>query len=309
MIQRLALALPLLLACCGPAPTGTRVDPVLAALAPPDAVMLAGVRMDAVRPTALYQKLLAGKLLDQLDDFARETGFDPRRDVREILASSNGRDTIIAARGTFNVREPEGATKTSYKGYTLYVGERGVVGLIDGSTAVAGELAAVKAALDRYKAGDRSGPSELLARARQIPPENQVWAVSSGYSSALAGRIPESGNAANIGRMLQAVEKVTAGADLHAGFNAYAEGVCATDQDAKNLGDTVRGLAGLGRLSVPKNQPDLLRVWDGIKVEQAQRTIRVTVVVPEDLAEKLIDQIGSQRGTPRLPVRRETANR
>lgn len=287
---------------CGSAELGrTGIDATLAALVPPDATMLAGARMDVIRSTPLYKKLLAQKRLEQLDEFARRTGFDPRRDVRELLVGSNGKDSIVAARGTFNPRVFEGVTKSSYKGYSLYTRDAGAVALLDSSTAVAGNLAALHAVLDRYKAGGRSGPSELLSRARQIPPENQVWSVSSGFESFITGAIPQAGNAANVGRILQSLENTTAAADFRTGINGFLSGLCRTEAGAKNLGDAARGLAGLGRLSVPENQPELLRLWDGIQVEQQQRTVRITVAIPENLLEKLIDVLGTQPNL-RMPV-------
>lgn len=291
------------LTACNSAETGrTTVDSTLAALVPADATMLAGLRMADIRATPLYQKMLARKHLDRLDEFARQTGFDPRRDVRELLLASNGKDSIVAARGTFNVRAFEGMTRSTYKGFALYTRDRGGVALIDNSTAIAGTLEAVHAALDRRAGGDRSGPTELLARAREIPPENQVWSVSNGFDNLLTGRIPESGNAANVGRILRSLENTTAAADVRAGLNGYLNGQCRTDADAKNLGDAARGLVGLGRLSVPEKQPELLRLWDGIKVDQQQRTVKITVAIPQDLIDKLIDLVGTDPRLHGLPV-------
>ena len=283
------------LTACNSAETRlTGIDSTLIALVPPDSTMLSGIRMEAVRATALYQKMLAQKALPQLDNFARQTGFDPRRDVRELLIASNGNDVLMAARGTFNLRAIEGSTKSSYKGYTLYASESRAVGLVDSSTAVAGPLSAVRAALDRYKAGDRARPEELLARARQIPSENQVWSVSNGFENLLTMTIPQEGNAANAGRILRSLENTTAAADFRTGVNGYINGLCRSDQDAKNLGDAARGLVGLGRLSVPENQPELLKLWDGIKVDQQQRTVKITFAIPQDLVDKLIDLLGRQ---------------
>jgi len=302
-LRSLVLLTSALVLGCGSAETGrTRVDPTLAALAPSTATMLAGVRMDAVRATPLYQKMLAKNQLSRLDDFARETGFDPRKDVREVLIASDGKDTLIAARGTFNIHVPEGAARTSYRGYSLYTRDQGGVALIDNSTALAGNLPAVRAALDRYKSGDRGGPTALLARARDIPSDNQIWSVSSGFESLLTGRIPETGNAGNIGRMLRSLENTTSAADLRAGINGYITGLCTTEQDAKNLGDAARGMVGLGRLSVPDNKPEMLRLWDGIKVDQQQRTVKITVAIPQDLIDKLIEMLGTLPGNRRLPL-------
>ncbi|HKW96716.1 MAG TPA: hypothetical protein VJN43_03235 [Bryobacteraceae bacterium] len=289
---------------CGSAiPGRTRVDSTLAALTPPDATMLAGVRMEALRATPVYRKMAAAKRLSRLDDFARETGFDPRRDVRELLVASNGKDSIVAARGTFHINPPAGTEKTSYKGCTLYTRDRGAVALLDNSTAIAGNVEAVRAAIDRYKSGNRSGPEALLARARDIAPENQIWSVSSGFDSVITGRIPETGNAANIGRILRSLENTTAAADFTSGIHGYLTGVCTTDQDAKNLGDTARGLVGLGRLSVPEGKAELLKIWDGIQVEQQQRTVKITVAIPQDLVDQLIEMLGTLPGAARrLPV-------
>jgi hypothetical protein len=300
-LSGLILAISLTVAGCGSAQTGrTSIDPALAALAPPDATMLAGARMESIRSTPLYRKLLASRALARFDEWARETGFDPRRDVRELLIASSGKGALVEARGTFRPHAFEGMVKGSYKGYTLYTRDREGVALVDASTAIAGNLSTVRAALDRRESGDRSGPAELLARARQIPPQNQIWSVSNGFDNFITERIPESGNAANVGRILRSLENTTAAADLHAGINGYLKGLCRTEQDAKNLGDTARGLVGLGRLSVPENQPEMLHLWDGIKVDQQQRTIEITVAIPEELAEKLVDKLVDMLGSQRL---------
>jgi len=296
-----AVLLALGAAGCNSAQIGrSRVDSTLAAFMPPDATVLAGVRMDQVRTTPLYQKMSARTHFERLDEFARETGFDPRKDVRDLLIGSNGRDTVVAARGTFNLKSGEGATKTTYKGYTLYQRDQGGVALIDSTTAVAGSLTAVHTAIDRFKAGDRTGPRSLLARAGEITVQNQVWSVSNAFDNLMIGRFPQDGNAAGVGRMLGSLENTTAAADLRSGVRGYLNGLCRTDQDAKNLGDTARGLVGLGRLSVPDNQPELLKLWDGIKVDQQQRTVKITVAIPQDLVDKLVEMFGSGSGLRKM---------
>jgi len=290
-----AVLLALGAAGCNSAQIGrSRVDSTLAAFIPPDATVLAGVRMDQVRATPIFQKMTVQKQFPRLDEFARATGFDPRKDVRDLLIGSNGRDTVVAARGTFNLKSGEGATKTTYKGYTLYQRDQGGVALIDSTTAVAGNLTAVHAAIDRFKAGDRTGPRSLLARAGEIAAENQVWSVSNAFDNLMIGRFPQDGNAAGVGRMLGSLENTTAAADLRSGVRGYLNGLCRTDQDAKNLGDSARGLVGLGRLSVPDNQPELLKLWDGIKVDQQQRTVKITVAIPQDLVDKLVEMFAKR---------------
>lgn len=287
----------------------SKIDPQLITMIPPDTVMLAGVRMDDVRPTPLYRKLVEQRRLPQVDAFAKETGFDPRKDVRELLVASDGKDTVLMARGNFNVRGFEGVKKSSYRGYTLFTrteqGVEGGVALLDSATAVAGPLRVVKKAIDQFKSGNRDPAPALVARAQAIPSSNQFWSVSSGLGNMIEGSVPLTGNAANIGKIFRPLENTTIVADLRKGLNGFATGLCKTEQDAKNLGDAARGLVGLARLSVPDNQPELLRLWDGVKVDQQQRTIRIDVAIPQELIDKVVqmfDATTPNRVSPRRPV-------
>jgi hypothetical protein len=74
------------------------------------------------------------------------------------------------------------------------------------------------------------------------------------------------------------------------------------------LGDAARGLVGLGRLSVPENKPEMLRLWDGIKVDQQQRTINITVSIPQELVDKLVDMLRTEPHLQR-PVTRPSGPR
>jgi hypothetical protein len=293
------------LAICGcrSADTG-RVDARLAAFIPADTVMLAGARMDEIRSTSLYQKLRAQKRLSELDDLAKRTGFDPRKDVSELLLASNGKDTVTIARGRFHPTDPD-ATKVVYKGYTLYVHGEGAYALIDDATALAGTQPAIRAAIDQYKIGGRSASgTSLLARARSIQEPNQVWAVANGGENLLPAS-PHTGNAANALKVFNAVDHVTLAADLRNGLSAVATGECKTEQDAKALGDALRGLAALGRMSVPENQPDMLRLYDSLKVDQQQRAIKVVAAIAPDLIDKFLEMTNAAPRVNRGPMRRQ----
>jgi hypothetical protein len=282
------LAVPLLFVGCSEAQLGSsRVDPALAALVPSDTIMVSGVHMAELRSTSLYQKLIAQQRLSELDDFAKQTGFDPRRDVQELIAASNGVDTVVLARGAFKVQPPAGVKKSTYKGATIYGATEGAYAILDSSTAVAGVERAVRKAIDQKQSG-APGAKALLDRARALPSGGQVWFVANGW-----GPLPErfgeqGGNLANISRIVRSIESATGTIDLRSGIVASAQGQCRTDQDAKNLADAARGMVGMGRLSVPENQPEMLRLFDGIKVDQQQRSILLNVQIPPDLLDRLI---------------------
>jgi len=268
-------------------------DTSLGKFVPGDSIALAGVRMDQVRTSPIYQKLRAQKRFSELDDLKARTGFDPTRDVNELLVASNGKNAVTIARGRFAPSDPA-AKKAPYKGYTLYLHGDGAYAIIDPSTAVAGTQPAVRAAIDQYKS-ESSSPAvtALLTRARELSPQAQMWAVSDS-PEAFAGLA--SGNAAgNFGKVFGQIERVALTVDLNNGFNAVASGQCRTEQDAKSLGDALRGLVGLGKMSVPQGQTDLLRLYDSVQVDQTQNSIKLTARIAPDLIDKLLQLTDTAR--------------
>lgn len=268
-------------------------DTGLTAFIPGDTLALLGVRMDQLRATQIYQKLRAQGHFSELDDLRKRTGFDPTRDVTELLVAFNGKDAVTIARGHFTLSDP-GAKQAAYKGYPLYLHGDGAYALIDPTTALAGMPAAVRAAIDQYKTGGgRSGTvSALLARAQALPKENQLWAVSDN-PDAFTG-LGLTGNAAqNIGKIIGQIDRLTITADFRAGINARIIGDCRTDQDAKNLGDALRGLVSLGKMTVPQTQPDLLKLYDAVQVDQQQKSVKITANIPPESIDKLLSLFSS----------------
>jgi hypothetical protein len=247
-----------------------------------------------VKTTELYQKLRAQKRFSELDELKNKTGFDPTRDVSELLLATNGKDSVTIARGRFAPADPT-AQKSSYKGYTLNLHGNGAYALIDSGTAVAGTQPAVKAAIDQFKTGARSpSATALLARARALPPTAQIWAVSDS-PEAFASLI-QSGSAGNFGKVFGQLDSLTFTADFSKGFYAVATGDCRTEQDAKTLGDAMRGLVSLGKMSVPQGQSDLLRLYDSVQVDQQQKSVKLIATVAPDLIDKLMQLTDTARG-------------
>ena len=72
-----------------------RIDNVLVRMVPPGATSLIGGRMEAIKASEIYKKLLASQKLPQVDAFAAESGFDPRRDVRELLYATGPAGSVL----------------------------------------------------------------------------------------------------------------------------------------------------------------------------------------------------------------------
>ncbi len=284
--MRILLALVLAVSAFGQ----THPDGVLARMVPPGTVSLLGARMDQIKTTEMYKRLIAQQKLPDLDRFTRETGFDPRRDVRELLVASNMTQgqAVALARGIFKVAE-FGNLKTFKHGiYVIHGDEKGGFCLLDGTTAAAGPLPELYAALDHWHSGAPPATPELLKQVEMVPASSQIWAVSEGGFN-IPGTVTMRQGGTDFAQIFRGVERSELWADLRNGVDATIEGDVKTEADAKNLGDAARGLIGLGRLSVPEDHKELLQLWDGFKVEQHERNIRITIKAGQDMIDRLVN--------------------
>jgi hypothetical protein len=292
----LLLALVCLLAACQPKQSASlHVSPALEALVPADTVVVLGVNLAAIRNTSVYQKLITRVPLPQLDRFAQQTGLDPRKDLSEVLISSNGKSALLLVRGKFRLSDIEarfksnGVTPSKYKGHPIFGDERGAVTLFDDSTAGAGTTADIRALIDQPNGSGRGLPIPLRELLRTLPEDDQVYAALTGGIQNLNLPLPRGENFDNIMQALRSVDSATLGLDLAKGVDAIAVVNCQTERDAKFIHDLVRGLVGFGRLNTPDNRPDLLKLYDSIQATQQQMQTKVTADIPQDLTDKFLD--------------------
>jgi hypothetical protein len=284
------------------------IDPALAGLVPADTVVLAGLRVEALRTAPIWHNLVASKSAApggrfDLDELARETGFDPRRDITEVLLAWNGRHFVLLGRGSFQREtveaklEREGLKRMPYQGLTLLGDEGGAVAFLSASIAVAGSTPLVRSVLDQR---GRSGiaPKALLEQAKSIAADNQVWAVSLGGFDQASRAVLQAGNPGNMAKAVELVERASFGVDLRSGLNATAVIVCRSEQDARTLSDAVRDLLGAARLRTPDSEPDMLRAYDGIQVSLEQRGVRLRVQIARELLEKLLAKLYAGTAAP-----------
>jgi len=294
-LSTVALACLLLTACQPKQSASLHVSPSLEALVPADTMVVLGVNLATLRDTTIYQKLLTRVPLPQLDSFAQQTGLDPRKDLSEILFSSNGKNALLLVRGKFRLADlqarfkSKGVTPSNYKGHDLFGDDRGAVTFLDDSTAAAGTTSDIHALLDQMNGSGRGLPIPLRDLLRTLPEGDQVYAALTGGVENLNLPLPREGNLGNILQALRSVQSATLGMNLSKGIDAIAVVNCNTERDAKFVHDLVRGLVGFGRLNTPDNQPDLLKLYDAIQVTQQQAQTKVTANVPQELADKFLD--------------------
>jgi hypothetical protein len=295
-----ALLLPLLWlgGCARPQPTHARVDPALAPLIPADTVLLAGMRIDRLKDTPFYKTYIEGKQIKQLEDFARQTGLDPRRDLWELVFVTNGKTPIVLVRGKFGGlfgEEPHfegiGTERRNYKGYGILGNKEAGVMFMNASVAVAGPPAALERIVDDRDKPGEGPPQELLELVKTLPASSHLW-VATTHGGALVPGLPVSGNLANLTRAFGSLQQAIVTADLSQGLDLHAEGTYPDAGIAKQIHDAARGFIGMGRLSTPDNQREMLRFYDAIKVEAHDNRVEVGVQAPFELLDKITKQVG-----------------
>jgi hypothetical protein len=289
------------LACATAICAQPRIDNVLERMVPPGSTGLVGGRMDQIRQTEIYRKMVATQSLAQVDQFALETGFDPRRDVRELLFATTPQGNVMLARGAFHFNSTtlKGMTKTRHGQYEIQGQGGNGFCILDSTLAIAGQIPAIGAALDEWTSGNHTAAQPLLARVAGVNPQSQIWGISTAGGNFLAEHPPAANSGLDFSKIFSNLQDYWFQADFSAGLRSEVHGTAHSEKDAISLRDAVRGLVGLGRLNVPESQPELLRVWDGITVDQQGRSISLHVDIAQDLIDKMVQLL-----TPGTPAQR-----
>jgi hypothetical protein len=295
------------LAACRPPKSSTIVpDAALMPLVPADTKILAGLRVEEIKKTPVYRELLAAEKLPQIEEFARETGIDLRKDIWEIVLASNGESTIALVRGKFtdggvtdSGKEPElakkGVQRFPYKGYTLLGDDRVVVVFFNTSVAIAGPQPAVKRVIDARDGGLGRPPADLIEQVKRIPSSNQAWIISSaGWQGALPDGLE--GPLGGLQKMPVDVRSMQALLNLSDGVRFEGEVISSDAANATRMHDAIRGVIGIGRLTTPDDKLDMLKFYDAIEVKREEATVRVVADLPMEVFQQLLNLFR----TPRL---------
>src|SRR4051812_45773294 len=178
-------------------------DSSLLALLPPDAKVVSGMNVARSAASPLGQFVLQEMRKDNSDVNRMMTamGFDPQRDLTEVLATSpdgavHGQGLVLA-RGTFDTGKMmaaarlSGATIINYKDALVIAGKHnGWAAFADNQTLVAGDQELVKAALDRRGTGSSLEP-KVLAKVNEVSSKYDAWAVSVVPLTNLTGKLPD----------------------------------------------------------------------------------------------------------------------
>jgi hypothetical protein len=206
----------------------------------------------------------------------------------------------MLARGSFRIHgeHMKNAKPVRHGEYTIWTSGNSGFCVLDTSLAAAGDTKSIEAALDEWKSGNHKGALPLLAHAKDVDAGQPFWGVSTEFGHFLADHMAISPGGIDFSKIFRGIQEAWFQSEFSNGVKGSLHGVTASEQDAVTLRDTAKGLIGLGRLSVPENQPDLLKLWDGIEVEQPGRSIAIRADIPQTLVDQLVKMAGTgQLGT------------
>lgn len=283
----------LLSSCSSAPPLGPRIDPLLAGLIPSNTTLMAGARLEALRKTAIYEKDLAHRSIPQVEQFTTRIGINPK-DLWELLYVSNGKSGAILGHGMFSDEgEPKlqqrNDNRFGYKGFTLVGNELSAILLINQTVVAMGDTDELRAMVDAHEksAGPPRSMADLIAR---IPAAAQVWGA---YGGGQLAPFESSGNLGNINKILSLIQAGTlylaVSPDAPGGILGVAEGTSPSDQSAEQLESGLRGMIDLGQLSTSAKQPQLSKVWDGLRPSRENREVTLRINEPEDAVDSLLD--------------------
>jgi hypothetical protein len=245
---------------------------------------------------------------DKLKEFVDKTGFDPRRDVYEIVFASptgegSSKSGIVLARGSFNwpsmlaAFKARGAQTVTINGQEfMYLNKRspGLVGVLNGSLLIAGQENLVRAALARRGAASSGLDARLAAKADQLSARYDVWLVSlvpAQVAGAPRATNPQnSSGASRHAAMLQGIQEAAGGVKLGTTVEVMAEAVARSPEDARALSDVAR--FALGMIAMQGNRSDeaarIGAVLDKVVINTQGSSVLMSLALPQDEIEELI---------------------
>ncbi len=281
-----AILVPFLTVSCLPQPHRSRIDPALATLIPAEAVALAGVRIDRLRESPLYDDF--APFIDQAFDGASARNAAVR--LWELLIVYTPEGTIRMARGRFSASgiEPRlswpGAHRSKYRNYLFITDGRRAVSFMNASTALAGPPERLKTVIDQRDSGRRP-PADLLAIAEAVDASNQIWAVARG------GVPPPTDAPEALRRALEGILpkllNLRAAARVEQTMRLEIRAECRNPEDAETLRSAANVLIGFTRRN-GSHSPALREALGLLSVQREGTAVTAAAELPARLVKELL---------------------
>jgi hypothetical protein len=274
-------------------------DPQLLNLVMPEAKVLAGVNVEQAKGTQFGQFLLDQLQTHdaQMQQLVAMTGFDPRRDVSELLVASDGaagsKTGLALARGNFDIAKitaaatVAGAATEVYNGFTILKDPKDQlagIAFLDATKVAAGDIASVKGAIDRLKT-PQPLPAAVIVKVNQWSLSQDAWGIATVPPDSL---VPAGEGAQNpmfnVGKSVQAA---AGGIKFGALMVFSGEAQCDTAQNAKTLGDMIQLLINMAQMQANLD-PTAAALIKSVTITTSGNVTKIQASLPEDVFRQLL---------------------
>ena len=288
--------------------TAAPADTALLSMVMPDAKVLVGVNVDSAKASPFGKYVLNQMQTNNSDlqQLIAMTGFDPTRDVDEVLvatpSTANGtKSGLVLARGTFDpamakLAQTKGAATEIYNGVTIVEAPDKEAGIafLSTSRVAAGDIASVKAAIDR-NGSSVSLPSTVVAQVNQWSAQD-AWMLTTVPLAALAPTNAGKGEGAGAGAgsgsgagngmpnlmagVMQHVQQIAGGVKFGTSVVGTATIQSDTAEDATQIANTLQFFVNLMQMQAQKN-PQMANLAQAFQVNAQGNSVNVSVTLPE----------------------------
>lgn len=298
MNPRIFAAASLLSALAGSLPAA---DPQLLKLVMPDVKVISDVNVAQAKLTPFGQFILTKVETAGVQQLTAVTGFDPSKDLTEILGASNGAQGagLVLATGIFDptkigaLAATEGSVSEMYHGVTILEDPKKTTGVAFLNTGLmaAGDVADVKAAIDRQSAPTTLSAS-LMAQITMLSNTEDAWVIStvSPTSVTPGGAANKADNVSGIAippNVLQQVQSGYAGVKFGANVTLTAQAQTTSAENATNLAGMFQLLQNLAQMQAEQNA-DAVSFMRSIAVTAQGTTVNISASLPQDQFQKLL---------------------
>lgn len=280
-----------------------------------DAKVVTGIDLDRSRNSPFGQFFLNQMTAQEegLQKFIEMTGFDPRRDLQEIVIAStdggmamrSGAGAVMIVRGQFNparilqLASAHGGPGlvTSYNGTQVIQTSRPASSASNktdevmwagflGNLLVAGPKASVQTAINRYRAATKADAA-LAARIQAASSRHDAWMLTTLSPAALAGNVNNPNmQGAMRGDLMQGIESMTAGVKFGANVVVSGEAMTRSDKDATALVDVMRFFSSMAQGNGAKT--GAMGLLDAVEMNAEGRSVKFSLTAPAQEFEKLL---------------------
>jgi hypothetical protein len=297
------------------AAAASAADSTLLKFVMPDAKVVSGINVDTIMLTPFGQFFLAMLPAPDpgFDQAITMTGFDPRRDIHEILMASPadpGKKTgLLLIRADFDKERilslltSVGKTPEVYHGSEILAAPAApnrisqALAFLDTGVAVAGDVDSVKAAIDRRATATTLDPA-LVARIATVSANRDAWVLSTASISSFAKSVPNPNvSGALQGDLIKAIQESSGGVKFGSIIEISGELTTKTDQDASSLASVVQFFMNMAQGA---GHPELGSLIHNLNVQAASNEVKVSMTIPEADLETMI-KVAQKTRTGKAP--------